>query len=200
MKTGMVKEILAVNFLTSFFGEITFYNLIAQLIGFLGLALAFISFQQKDHKRMRIFQILLGIPFIVHFFMLGAYTGCVLNFISFCRAIVYYHKGLKKWASGKWWVFVFLAAFTVSIMFTWKDTADILPLAACFIHTIVLYIDSAKLARFTIWPSSVAWLIYNISRGSYAGIVTEVFNLVSIVIGILRHDIKKADRVHSQTR
>lgn len=179
------------NLLKNFLGDMTLYNIITQLIGFIGLMFAFICFQQNDYKKIRIFQIIIGIFFTIHFFMLGAYTGCVLNFISLLRAIVYFYKDDKKWASNKWWIFVFLSAFVFSTMLTWKNIWDILPLIGCFVLTFVLYVDSAKFTRLAIWPSSVVWIIYNFISGSIAGLVTELFNLSSIIIGIIRHDIKR---------
>ena len=36
--------------------------------------------------------------------------------------------------------------------------------------------------------SSPAWLIYNIAAGSLGAILCEIFTLLSIFIGMLRHD------------
>ena len=39
--------------------------------------------------------------------------------------------------------------------------------------------------------SGPCWLIYNVVNGAYSAAVNELIAMTSIVIGILRHDIKK---------
>ncbi len=50
--------------------------------------------------------------------------------------------------------------------------------------------DSAKIRRCGL-ISSPAWLIYNIVAGSWGAIICESFTLISIFVGMLRHDKNK---------
>jgi hypothetical protein len=52
--------------------------------------------------------------------------------------------------------------------------------------------DSAKIRKCAL-VSSPSWLIYNIVAGSWGAILCEIFTLISIFIGMFRHD-KKASK------
>ena len=94
-------------------------TILAQAVGILALITAVISFQQRDIKKLILCQLLSNITFGIHFAMIGAYTGSVLNIISALRAVVFYFKGKKAWASLPVWPWIFIGLFAVSTAFTW---------------------------------------------------------------------------------
>ena len=49
----------------------------------------------------------------------------------------------------------------------------------------------AKSTRLYSFITSPSWLVYDCISGSIGGILTESISLVSIVVGVLKHDIKK---------
>lgn len=166
-------------------------TILAQAVGILALITAVISFQQRDIKKLILCQLLSNITFGIHFAMIGAYTGSVLNIISALRAVVFYFKGKKAWASLPAWPWIFIGLFAVSTAFTWEGALSILPFLGCAVYTYSLNLKNASLARKFIWLSSPMWLVYNAASGSVGGAVTEIINLFSIIIAVLRLDIKK---------
>ena len=68
---------------------------------------------------------------------------------------------------------------------------EILPVIAMIIATVSLRLGSAKAVRRLGLISSPMWLIYNCFSGSIGAIASEILNLISIIIGIIRLDIKK---------
>lgn len=164
-------------------------QIITQLFGYLGLAMAVISFQVNDKKKILIFQMLCGFSFTIHFILLGAYTGAVLNFLSSARNIVFYNKN-KKWASSLFWPSLFAVLFIITGIATWEGIVTLFPVLACLVFTVSMYIDNTRLVRRISWISSPCWMVYNIIKGSYGGVLTETFNLISIFIAIYRYDIR----------
>ena len=55
----------------------TYY--IAQAVGFVGMTLAFISFQQNKRERITFLQMLSSMVWTLHFGLLGAYSGMAMN-------------------------------------------------------------------------------------------------------------------------
>ncbi len=165
--------------------------IIAQAIGIIALCCAMISFQQKEHKKIMLFQVMASSLFAVHFFMLKAYTGSILNVLSLFRSGIFYFKD-KKWASHPIWTYIFCILFALSTAFTWEGAISLLPLAGCIFMTISFNLKSPKLVRIFSSPSSLCWIIYNFISGSWAGVITELFNLGSIVVGYIRLDRKKS--------
>ena len=68
---------------------------------------------------------------------------------------------------------------------------EVLPIIAMLVSTIAFRSGSAKQIRLLGLIGSPCWLIYNIANVAVGAIVCEAVSLVSIGVGILRHDIKK---------
>lgn len=163
---------------------------IGQIVGFIAMAIIVASYQQKTHKKILVFQMISGLLFTVHYVLLGAYTGAVMNLLGAFRSLIY-SKRDKKWASSVMWPILFSIGFLVSGILTWKNIYSLFPLIAMLISSVVLWIEQPKINRIFSLPVSTGWLIYNIKEWSIPGIVTEIFILSSIIIGIIRLDIKK---------
>ena len=154
------------------------------------MAVIVISYQQKSHKNILTLQMVSGLLFTVHYLMLGAYTGAIMNLLGAFRSLVYSNRR-KYWASSKIWPIGFSVAFLISGILTWDNVFSVFPLIAMLMSSVVLWIEQPKINRMLSLPTSTCWLIYNIKTVSYPGIITEIFVLSSIVIGIIRLDIKK---------
>lgn len=166
-------------------------NYFAQAIGFVGMLFAFISFQRNNNKGILFFQIMATTAFIFHFLLLGAYTGAMMNLLGALRNIVFFYKE-KKWASKRYWLYLFNVLYIVCGIMTWKGLYSLLPMVAMVVSTIGLWLNNPRHTRFLVFPSSPCWLVYNIITNSIAGIFTEIFVLCSLTIGIIRFDIIKS--------
>ncbi len=163
---------------------------IVQAVGFVGMAFAFISFQNNNIKKLLFFQTLAALSFAIHFSLLGAFTGAVMNILGASRNIIFANRE-KKWANNKLWMYFFILLYTVLGIFTWKDYFSILPIIAMTLATVAFWIPNPKATRFIVLPSSPCWLIYNIFNKSIAGSLTEIFVSTSLIIAIVRFDILK---------
>ena len=169
---------------------------VAQIVGFLGTALLFISFQQKKRQGILFFQICSGAVFILHYILLGALTGAALNFIGFSRSIVFYNSD-KKWAKSPWWLVFFIIISGIASAATWAKWYSILPAIAMMLTTVSYWLKNETKIRLVTFPSSPCWLVYNALAGSVAGVITECIVMSSLVIAIIRFDIlKKGKKVN----
>ena len=174
-------------------------EIIAQIVGGVGMVLNLIVFQQKTHKGVLMCQFFAALVFAVSFFMLGGYCGAILNLVGAARSGIFYFKD-KTHANSVVWFVIFILAFAASypltfFVFNTKMTVtnliiEALPVIAMIIITISLRIGSAKAVRFMGLFSSPMWLIYNIFTVAITAIASEILNLISMVVGIIRFDIK----------
>lgn len=165
-------------------------NYIAQVIGFAGLVFAIISFQKNNNKGILFFQVMASLTFFLHFVMLGAYTGAIMNLSGAIRNCVFYNRE-KSWADKKVWLYIFISINIIVGLLTWKNFYSILPIMATSLSCIGLWIRNPRYTRFVVLTSSPCWLVYNIISSSVAGVLTEVFALSSLIVGIYRFDIVK---------
>ena len=161
---------------------------VAQLIGFCGMAGNFIAFQQTKRRNILLVQIISALLFILHYVLLGQYTGAALNFIGFCRSIVFINNG-KKWAQSKVWLYIFIALCCIAGAVTWSGPFSILPPVAMILSTVANWMKSETKIRLITFPSSPCWLVYNITAHSAAGVITECVTMTSLLISIVRYDI-----------
>lgn len=175
-------------------------EIIAQIIGIFGMVANFLSFQQKKQKGAIAFQFFAALLFAINFLMLGAYMGALLNVIGVIRAFVFVNREKLK-ADHPVWLIVFILAFasTYPLVFTVFGKVpsaknliiEILPVIAMILSTVSFRLTRAKdIRRFGLF-SSPMWLIYNIFCFSIGAIISEILNLISIIIGIVRFDLKK---------
>ncbi len=165
-------------------------NIIAQIIGAVALGMAIISFQQNTRKKILLFQLIAGSIFSIHFLLLGAYTGAALNALSVCRNIIFYNKS-KKWASHIHWLFLFIFVSIIVGILTWENIITLFAMTGMVLGSVSFWLDNPKYVRRLSFPISMLWIVYNIVNKSYAGILTELFVMSSVIIGIFRFDIKK---------
>jgi hypothetical protein len=165
-------------------------NLIIQSIGFVGLLFFVLSVQIKQRKGILLFQVLGCLVYSVHFFLLGAITGAITDFIGAIRSYVFYNKE-KKWASNIAWLYFFVALFIISALLTWKNIYSILPMLGMIAITVSQWMNNPKYIRRIMLLSPPCWFTYSLVTGSIPGMLTETIAFISIVVGIIRLDIMK---------
>ena len=163
--------------------------LAAQLIGAVGIICSIFSFQHKERKRVMLFQTLASFLFCVQLFMVGAVTGGLVDFISLIRTVIF-SQNHKKWASSSDWLIIFIFAMVVSGIFTWQNGWSILPILGSVLSTVALWMKKASHIRFVSLFVGPCWFIYCLVHSAYTGALNEVFAMISIIIGIVRYDLK----------
>lgn len=174
--------------------------IVAQCIGILAMAFNIWSYQQKQQKHIIALQLLGSSFFTVHFFMLKAYMGGLLNAVGIARAVVYFYKDKFKSEHFLWliaFLLVYLACYVLT--FTIFDKRfnlenaiiEILPVIGMTATTFAFRCKTTQNTRLLGFVSSPSWLIYNIISLSIGAICCEVLSLISIFIGFFRIDRKK---------
>lgn len=175
-------------------------EIVAQIIGVLAMAFNVLSYQGKSQKTVIALQLFGGTLFAVNFLMLGATVGGLLNIIAAVRAILFLFKDKLKTDNIYWfigfiasYVAVYVLNFTV---FDKQVTAynlliELLPVVGMIALTIGFRLKKAAHIRKSGLVSSPAWLIYNIAANSWGAIICETLTLISIFVGMFRHDKTK---------
>lgn len=175
-------------------------ELIAQGFGIIGMICNIVVFQQKSHKGVLKWQFFAALFFALNYLLLGAIVGGMLNIVGALRAVVFYYKEKTK-ANGRDWLVIFILAFFISYPLSFvafgtpmtlkSFIIEILPVAAMIIATVSLRLGSAKAVRTLGLFSSPMWLCYNFFSGSIGAVASEILNLISIIVGIIRLDRRK---------
>ena len=161
----------------------------AQLVGFVGMTISFISFQTDTKKRILILLSLANFIWGIHYIMLGAFTGAVICFIEIVRNLIFAQE--KKLKQPKIWTVLFIIVFAIAGYITWVGLLSLATTGVVILVTISYAFGNTRFIRICATASSVIWLVYNALQLSLAGAITEVFCLVSLLIAFWRFDIRK---------
>ncbi len=174
-------------------------EIIAQIIGIFAMMFNILSYQGKQQRTVITLQLFGSLLFSVNFLMLGATVGGILNILSAVRAVVFIFKDKFKAERISWliafaasYILIYVLNFTV---FGKEPTAfnlliEILPVIGMLALNIGFRLKKSSSIRKFGLISSPAWLIYNIAAGSWGAIICELITLISIFVGMFRHDKK----------
>lgn len=163
------------------------YYILAQAVGFVAMAICISSFACKRSSLILFLQAIGNGLFILHFLMLGAYSGCinVAVMVSSNIVLLFYMKD-KAWASWPGWRWVFCVLSVAVCAATWKDLFSVLP---CF-STISFILTNwtrretvIRVGKLTV--VAPGWIIYNAHVHSYSGVLSESIGMCSALFSIL---------------
>ena len=174
-------------------------DIIAQGIGILAMVFNILSYQGKKQKTVIALQLIGGALFAGNFWMIGAKIGGILNVIAVIRAVLFLFKDKVKADSIFWligfilsYIAVYVLTFTVfgTELTPWHLVRELLPVVGMTALSVGFRLKDAAGIRKCGLISSPAWLMYNIAVGFWGAIVCESLTLISIVVGMFRHDKK----------
>lgn len=173
------------------------FEIITQIIGIFAMAFNIWSYQQKQQKHIIALQLVGSTLFSLHYFMLGAYMGGLLNAVGIVRALVFLYKDQLK-SDHVLWLIGFICVYCVSYVLTFtalgkewnalNGIIELLPVIGSTAITLAYRSKNAKSTRLLGLIVSPSWLIYNIVFLSIGAICCEMLSIISIVVGFFRLD------------
>lgn len=165
--------------------------LFIQIIGFVGLFFIILSFQKDKRSFTLAAQMISSFFFMTHYFLLHAWTGSAMNIVSGIRAFTFNKKASIMWLNKKSTIYIFIGLFWIATFFSWQGYISLLPAYSMTMESIALWNDNTKKMRWIFLLSRPGWILYVILSGSYAGMATEIFIVISLLTAIIRFDFLK---------
>jgi Bacterial inner membrane protein. len=160
------------------------------MVGFIGAALLIFSYQCKSSKKLFAVQMSSNVVYMLHFFMIGAFSGSMNLVICFLRNFTLFNSK-NKWLQHKLLMWFYIVLNIVTTILTWQDIFSILPCIGTIVMTFAMWTRNGKKIRLAnLFANQPAWLIYDIHSVSYSGILCDVFGLISVIIFFKRYGMK----------
>ena len=180
-----------------------FMDFLTQAVGIVGMTFGILSYLNKNQRGIMIFQLLATTFFSIHFLMLDAVTGCLLNVLGVVRAAVYSQRSTRRWAAHPVWIYIFsVAAVAIYVLSfavfgkeptVWLLILELLPVIATAVTSVSYRMPGGAQVRVLSLFSSPLWLIYNACNGSIGGFISDSLSIISIFVGMYKHDRKKKE-------
>lgn len=160
--------------------------LLAQILGFFAMCISIFSWQIKNPRNIIIAYIPSSSLWSIHYIILGAPIGTLMNFLSVIKdsSLTFIHNKHVPYI---------ISAFLVGLwsigLYFFTAWYDILPLIAGTILNITLLQrkNRALISRGTIC-SQICWITYNLIVGAYMGVACALLVTISAIIGMARHE------------
>ena len=180
--------------------ELTVAYIISQILAFVAFLFNVSAYQLKKKSQILSFTITGNVLNMIHYILLGAWSGMATKVIAIVRDSYVRHKGKMPELSKMPFkdilpLLIFICAYIIMAIVTFESPLSILPLLAATLYTIGIYTGDERRLRITAASTCVLWLIYNISVLSVVGALGDVILITSNLIAIYRNDKKKAKKI-----
>lgn len=167
---------------------------LSQIFAVLGMLFLASSYLTKNKRVVLLLIIVSPILYSLHYLLLGALTGAILNVASIIRTIWYYYlekKDLKNdWAS----LIIFEVIFLALGIVTWTGTQSILPILAHTALTFAVWKPQIIYYKVVSLTNECIFITYDFLIGSMFGMCTEVILLFIALFGLVYYLTKQTTR------
>ena len=160
-----------------------------QLVGFIPLVIAFITFSLSKRKHILISKTISDLTSAIHFFLLGEIVGGAVCVVNTGRGVVFYNKG-KRWASGIYIPIVFCALTLLTTLLQWKGWYTLLPAIGSVLAVIGFWCNRPRLVKLFNLPAVSLWLVYSVITQSIAATLINVISIITILVSMIRELVK----------
>ena len=164
--------------------------LVGKIAGYIAIVASVLIYQQKTRKNLLISKAVTDVLWIIHYFLMGGYTGAAVTCVALVREVVFFRSDWRN-KNSKLILVVFLCISAVCTALTWDGVFSIFAMLCSMLSIVSFWIGEPKVSRIMAFPISGCMLIYGVANGSVAVLINEVLVMISSVIGILQHDRKK---------
>lgn len=159
---------------------------IGQGLGIVGIVVGFLSMQMKTRDKLLLMHLGLTVCFVLHYGLIGAWSGMALNIISSIRNITYYFLGRKAPVKPGWGVLFAVVMGAVGIL-SWQNWYSAFVVVALTLNSYAMSFTDPQSIRKSMLVTCPLALVYNVLVLSAGGIVLESVNTFSAALGIYRY-------------
>ena len=159
---------------------------IGQVLGFFIAAESFFIYFSRKRNQILTAKLICDALNVLQQAMIGALTGSIINAVAIFREIVFYNRGKKKWASFRFWLYLFIVLMGIAPLLSWAGVVSLLPAIGSGIAVVAFYVNSPKTTRRIGLVAQVFWLAYVILTRNYGAILSNVVVIISAVLGLIR--------------
>ena len=167
------------------------YFVIAQVFGVIGIIFSVLSMQMKTKKNIMLMLLGLNLASALNFLFLGSITGSLVCFFAVLETFINYLYDNKDKRVP---IYIILFYIVVNIflgLISYKGALDIIPIVCALLFCATVCTKREANIRKIMFGNQSLWLVYDIIVKAYMFSVSNVLTLVSIVISIIRYDLKK---------
>ena len=167
-----------------------YYNLSQIAVIIATIFIAFTYFL-KSRKKILILFILYSSFYGMHYLLLNAMTGFLMNLVSIVRNIIFFRHEINNKENSKLFLLILFIIIIIFTIFSYKDYFSLISMFASMISTYSIWQKNHVLYKVLAVVVSICFIIYAIHINSLFAILTEVLLLLAEIIGLCLIKIQK---------
>lgn len=161
---------------------------LAQILGGIAVLIQVATYQRNVRNHILLGVMTAQILFVVHFVLLGGYTGAAVNVVGASRNLIFAKvKNLTR-SNSLLWTFLVIQLGVAAL--TWHGPLSVLALMGAWFSTLAFWQDEPRVIRRFIIFMPLCWLAYNFALHSYVGMASNLFVLASTAVAVYRFDLR----------
>lgn len=160
--------------------------LISQIFVIIATLILGITYFLKDKVKILILCLFYCLFYGVHYLLLGAFTGSLMNLVSFIRNFWFFRNSKKNKKNGKLLLIILVSISVISCIITYKDIFSIVSMTASILSTYSIWQDNIKVYKILAIPVSICFVLYSIHINSIVAIITETILLIMEIVAIIK--------------
>ena len=158
--------------------------IISQIVGFGAFLMSLIAYHMNKKEKIFKTMVLANLFDIIHYFLLGAYSGCFTKVIALVRNEIIAVKEKRKKLNNKIVLIIFFIIYLILGVLTYENIYSVLPILAAMIYLYFVWNGDELKVKQVAFYSYFLWLIYNICVFSIAGIISNCVSIISTFIAV----------------
>lgn len=164
-------------------------QLFIQAVGFAAMAFCIGSYQLKTSRGMILCKTTGDLTYVLHYLLLGGYSGCVILGVSSVSQIVCSFRGSRRWADWKGWRWLFTALLIGACLLVWRKSFRPIPCICAMLSmssvTLTTWTGNTRWMRANkLFIAGPLWIVYAAAVGSVSNILCEAIGMVSAALAL----------------
>lgn len=164
---------------------------ISQILVIISTIFISITYFTKKRSKVLIIFIFYSCLYGLHYLLLGALTGFLMNIVSIIRNVLFYLNEQRHKENSVLFLLILYIIILLFTLYSYKDIYGIVSMSASLLSTYSVWQKNLKIYRFIAIIVSILFIIYAIHINSLFALITEVILLFAEIIGIFIN--KKGD-------
>lgn len=140
----------------------------------------------KDKVRILVFCIIYNIFYGIHYLLLSASTGFMMNLVSLIRNVIFFSNSKKEKQNSVVYLIILSVISMIFCIITYKDAYSIVSMIASILSIYSVWQDNTLIYKILALPVSICFLVYAIHINSLFAIITEIVLLITQTSALIK--------------
>lgn len=155
--------------------------------------LEFLASLQKKKSTILTFYTIDNIALVIMYLLFKRFTTACICVIAVIRTIVYLIFAIKNIKPNVFVLLAFEVAFVITVIITWQDALDLLPMFASMTTCYASWQDKTSILRIGFIINPTLYIIYKIIIRAYISIIPEAILLITNLCALIYYNILKKE-------